>query len=485
MGIHPVNILLIMTDQHALHAVGAYGAPVCRTPNIDGLAEDGILFKKAYTPISLCTPARASLLTGVYPHNHGAVYNTGCHLPMHEDSFGENLEIYPDALLGADYRIGYCGKWHAGIRKTASDGGFEGFGPRGYGNAYSTEEYADYLMRRSIARPEPHIQWSALGDTSGGMGSGYLSGKKEGHSSFFIADESIRKINEFDKDGSPWFMAVNFWGPHAPYIPTEDCMEMYDPEDIREWPSYRDDLKSKPFLHRKYRDYICSNSKNTSWDEWAVIVSRYYAQATIIDEAIGKLLSYLKNHGLYDSTMIIFTADHGETAGIHGGMFDKGSMAYEELYHIPLIVKRSGNANAGETRNQLVSLLDITPTICGAAGAPMPAGDGSSLMPILEDRDTGWRDTLVSEYYGHRMVAGLRIAWHKNYKYVHNLADADELYDLLADPAELENLIDDVNYESIIDEMRARMWNEMEKSGDTLGPQGFKYLKSKYIRNSS
>jgi len=439
-----------MTDHHALHAVGTYGAPVCRTPRIDALARDGIRFDRAYTPVCLCTPARASLLTGVYPHNHGAVYNTECHLPMSEDRFAEGLEIYPDALRRAGYRTAYCGKWHAGIRKTAADAGFEGFGPRGYGNAYSTPEYADYIARNNIPRPAEHIQWSALGDQKGGMGSGYLTGRKEGHSSFFIADESIRKIDELRVDDRPWFMAVNFWGPHAPYIPTEDSMDMYDPAAIEEWASFKDDLGSKPFVHRKYRDYICSNSRNTSWDEWATIISRYYAQATIIDEAIGNLLTDLKRHDLYDATTIIFAADHGETAGIHGGMFDKGSMGYEELYHIPMIIKRSGNNNAGETRDQLVSLLDITPTLCQTAGASMPDLDGESLVRVLDDNDATWRDTLVSEFYGHRLVAGLRIAWHKNYKYVHNFADVDELYDMEKDPAEMRNLITDPSLDSVI-----------------------------------
>ena len=397
---------------------------------------------------------------------------------MSEDCFAEDLPIYPDALREAGYRTAYWGKWHAGIRKTATDAGFEGYGPRGYGATYSTTEYAEYIQRHNIPRPSPHIQWTSLGDgdVSGGMHSGYLSGNKEGHFSFFIADESVRKIDELRKDGRPWFMSVNFWGPHAPYLPTEDRMDLYDPAAIEEWASYRDDLTSKPLIHKRYRDSVCSNSRNTTWDDWALIISRYYAQVSTIDEAIGTLTAYLAEHGLYDSTMIIFTADHGETVGIHGGMFDKDSMAYEELYHIPMIVKLSGNHNAGQTRDQLVSLLDIAPTLCEAAGASMPAGDGESLFPILEGQGTGWRDTLVSEYYGHRMVAGFRIAWHENFKYVFNLADIDELYDIESDPAEMTNLIADPSFDLTRREMRERMWSEMQKSGDELGPQGSMFL---------
>ena len=109
------NVVVLLTDQQALHSIGAYGSKICRTPNIDALANDGIRFTRAYTPCALCTPARASLLTGLYPHKHGAIHNTGTHLPFTPDLIGQGLSIYPSAMQESGYQLGYAGKWHSGI----------------------------------------------------------------------------------------------------------------------------------------------------------------------------------------------------------------------------------------------------------------------------------------------------------------------------------------------------------------------------------
>src|SRR5579883_278887 len=152
------NVLLIITDQHALHAVSCYGAPVCRTPHIDALAADGVRFTRAYTPCALCTPARASLLSGLYPHNHGAIFNVGDHLPFDEARIGHGTTIYPELLAARGYRLGYSGKWHAGLRRTASDAGFEGFSLPGYGSVRACAAYRAYLAAAGRALPEAHVE---------------------------------------------------------------------------------------------------------------------------------------------------------------------------------------------------------------------------------------------------------------------------------------------------------------------------------------
>src|SRR5262245_56301979 len=136
--------------------------------------------------------------------------------------------------------------------------------------------------------------------------------------------------------------------------------------------------------------------------------------------------------------MIIFTADHGETIGVHGGAFDKGAMAYEEVYRIPLIVKPAAgspaSASAGTAPQSFVSLLALAPTFCEVAGSPLERTDGRSLRPLLEDVDAAWRDDVMAEFHGHRVPYGQRILWWRNYKYVLNFADVDELYDHAHDP---------------------------------------------------
>jgi arylsulfatase A-like enzyme len=468
------NIVLMMTDQQALHTVSCYGAPVCRTPNIDTLAADGIRFTRAYTPCALCTPARASLLTGLYPHNHGAIYNTRTHLPFDEEQIGSVLTMYPPLLARQGYQLGYAGKWHAGIANTAQDVGFEGYGPRDYGQVWRSQEFQEYLGRHGLTMPEIVTEFYAEGEPKYALGdsSGYVDGPTEATPAAFLAKTTTNLIDQFSQNPDrPFFVACNFWGPHAPYLPSADYKDMYDPAKIAPWASFEDDLSGKPRIHCTYRESIFPAAAHAGWDVWSQIVARYYAFTSMIDEQIGRILNHLKAIGLHDDTLIIFASDHGETIGIHGGAFDKGAMAYEEVYNIPLIVKLPKNEQRGTVRNHLVSLLDLTPTFCELAGTDNLACDGQSLLPILYNPEHIGREHLVSEFHGHRFPVAQRIIWHGNYKYILNFADQDELYDLAADPAELDNLISDGSKADVLRDLRTRMWDSMVASGDTLGPQ--------------
>jgi arylsulfatase A-like enzyme len=278
-------------------------------------------------------------------------------------------------------------------------------------------------------------------------------------------------LRKYAADASPWFMAINFWEPHAPYLPTVDYKDRYDPAGIKKWINYRDDLKDKPALHRILRDSIFPGARDATWDVWARIISRYYAQAAMVDHEVGRIVDFLIKNGLYNETLIIFASDHGESIGVHGGAFDKGGMAYEEIYRIPFILKLPGNAHAGETRQSLVSLFDLAPTICESAEAPLAATDAASLWPVVEHGDSAGRDFLLSEDHGHRVPFGQRILWGERYKYVWNLSDRDELYDLEADPGELQNRVDDPSMRTVLSEFRQEMRKQVLSNGDRLGPQ--------------
>ena len=471
------NILLIVMDQLALHAVSCYEAPLCKTPHIDSLAQDGIKFERSYTPCALCTPARASLLSGVYPHKHGAIFNseTG-HLPFSENELGKRLELYPQKLKEAGYQLGYMGKWHAGLAETANDVGFEGYGPKNYGDVRNSKEYHQYLKEHSLSELETVIEFYAQNEQNKMDSSGYVKGSTEATPSHFIANRTIEMMKQFSEKDSPFFMTCNFWGPHAPYWPSEEYKDLYNPQNIPPWKSFDEDLTNKPQLHRRYRKHVMPNAGKAGWDIWSQVVARYYAQTTMIDAAMGKILNALKVMGHYDDTLLIFTADHGESVGIHGGIFDKGALAYEEIYHTPLIIKMPGFIGAGTTRDHWVSLLDVTATICQATGTSMQDLDGQSLFPIIGGLDCVWRDDMIAQFHGHRFPVSQRILWWKNFKYVLNFADTDELYDLEHDSAELHNLILDSSSVDLVKEMKKRMWNNMKKTGDTLGPQAWTFF---------
>ena len=461
---HP-NIILLMTDQHALHAIGCYGAGVCRTPHIDALAAEGVRFTEARSMCALCAPARASLFCGLYPHGHGVLGNHELDRP--------DLDYFPRRLAERGYRLGYSGKWHAGLVRTAADMGFEGFGPRGYGNVADGGQYERWLGDRGLAVPQPTFEMFAEGEPKRARGdsSGYTDGPTEASGTAFVADTAIELAERFAGGDGPFLMACSFWGPHAPYLPSADFKDRYDPAGIPEWASFRDDLAGRPVIHRKHRTCVFPAAAEADWPTWAQAVARYYACATEIDHHLGRLVARLKELGVWDDALVVFTADHGETAGIHGGAFDKGAMAYEEVYRIPMIFKLPGGAAAGTTRDHYVSWLDLAPTFCHAAGTTMKQGHGRDLSPVLADPAAPGREHFVAEFHRHRFPAAQRIIWGGRHKYVLNFADTDELYDLAADPAELTNRIADPSLRAVRDDLRARLLAHMLDTNDHQGPQ--------------
>ncbi len=467
------NILLIMTDQQALHAVSAYGAQHCRTPAIDDLAADGVRFDRAYTPTALCAPARTSVLTGLLPHNHNVRYNTDT-AGFHGERAGHPFAVFPDHLAERGYRLGWSGKWHAGLAELPRDIGFEGFSLPRYGDFWNCAEYDEFLAAQGIAKPPRVHEFAArpeFSDPNNKAVSGYFDGPAAAAPSRMVADRAIELLGRYAGEGGPFFLTCNFWEPHAPYLPAVEFKDLYDPAAIEPWASFEDDLEDRPMGHRVQRRSISPLATAAPWEEWAQAIARYWAAATMVDAEIGRLIAALRATGRYDDTLIVFATDHGESIGIHGGTFDKGGMAYEELYRIPLIVKLPGSAQAGTSREQLVSLIDLAPTFCEMAGGSMTGTDGVSLKPILEDRAAPGREYLVSEDYGHRLPAGSRILWSGTHKYVLNATDIDELYDHAEDPHEMHNRVRDPELAGVLEAMRAQLLEHLRATGDNLHNQ--------------
>ena len=463
-----LNVLFITVDDLRCQ-LGCYGHPQVLSPNIDALAADGIRFTSAHSPCALCAPARASLFSALYPHSHGILGN--------HERFRDDLDFFPRKLAERGYALGYSGKWHAGLARTAADMGFEGFGPRGYGNWADEGLYEQWLQRKGLAGPKPTIEFYAEGPPKRALGdtSGYTDGPTEASGTAFVADVAIDLAERFAAGEKPFFLACSFWGPHAPYFPSADFKDLYDPADIPPWESFSDELAGKPIIHRKHRRCVFPGAAEADWPTWARAVARYYAYATEIDHHVGRLVARLKDLGVYDDALIVFTSDHGETAGIHGGAFDKGAMAYEEVYRTPMVFKMPGRTDAGTTRGQLVSLHDLADTFCETAHTSMAQSHGRSIAPLLANANAPGREHFVAEFHGHRFPVAQRILWWDRYKYVLNFADTDELYDLAADPAEMANLINYTSLKSIRDEMRRRLLNHMKATDDRQGPQ-WEYL---------
>ena len=472
------NILLIMTDQHRLSAVGCYGDTPCQTPNLDRLAADGALFTTAYTACPVCSPARASVMTGRYPHQHGVcsnVHNLGC--STHE--LPDGPELLSRRLQGQGYRCGYTGKWHLGAGGAPAFGapvdtalpttrGFEGQDFPGHGGGgFAFPEYRDYLAGGGWQHRVSQASHTSYAAACNGIVFGILDGPTQSTVPYFLADHTIEMIDRFHAAPEPFFIWHNFWGPHGPYYAPGEYFERYRDVEIPPWPNYRWRASGANAPHQvklhPHRDSL-------SWADWAVAVRHYYAFTTLIDEQVGRLVDHLEKTGLLERTAVIFTADHGETLGSHGGLTDKGWHHFEETHRIPCILRVPGRVGGerGAQRDEWVSQLDLYPTVLDLAGAGQPdvPAMGRSLVPLLQGGSEPWRDRVFSEFNGvNNLATSMVTARVGNLKYGWNCSSADELYDLSADPWELDNVASEPAHRDELDLMRGVTARWMEETG--------------------
>lgn len=471
-GTSPPNLLLILTDQHRLSAMGSYGQTPCRTPHLDRLACESVRFQNAYTVCPVCSPARASVLTGVFPHAHGMVsnsHNLGCSvhgLTAHAD------RLLSRRLIDAGYRAGYTGKWHLGDdrplvfggstpRFLPEDAGFVGhqFGGHG-GGGHNYAEFRRYLERRGLhhrvrAWDEPTVRIREAG---------IIDAPIEATEAYWLTDHSIDLVDRFASAERPWFIWHNFWGPHDPYYVTEEYLRLYDDVEIPPWPNYDWPARSIPGPHQAKLD---PRSDSLTWRDWQTMLRYYYAFSSMIDAQIGRLLEHLRRTGELERTVVVFAADHGETLGSHGGMTDKGFCHFEEVQRIPLLVRLPEGRGGGRVVHDLVSLVDLYPTLLDFAGVESVGRHGLSLRGVIERGEALPRDQVAVEFAGVNNVSyTMRTIRWSHYKYGFNIGGPDELYDLSSDPHEMENLIDDPAHADVADEGRRRLLRFMNETRD-------------------
>jgi choline-sulfatase len=467
------NILLIFTDQHRLSAVGAYGETPCRTPNIDRLAQEGTLFKNAYTVYPVCSPARATILTGLYPHSHGItsnIHEVGCSIHELEDRPG----LLPRRLQAAGYNTGYTGKWHLGTyRKTSfgqsnkssmpSDMGFRGQNFPGHGeDGARFPEYVEWLKNKGF---EHGIRSWQEKTKKVRKSIGEIDLPTDATVPAYLVDNSIELIKGFNAEKKPFYMSLNFWGPHGPYYATKEFVDLYRDKDIPPWPNFDWDSRGITGPHH-YK--VHWDKEKFSWEDWATAVRYYYARTSMIDDQIGRLHKYLEDSGQLENTIIIFSADHGETLGSHGGLLDKGWHHFEETHRVPMIIRMPGE-NKNQVREELVSLADIFPTIMDMTGSPVKENEvhGRSLVPLVQGKKIKWRDEVVTEFLGLNHIGTCMKTIRKgDLKYGYNLTYKGELYDLKNDPHETRNLIDDPEYADRLQTLKKRLEEWMVQTAD-------------------
>ncbi len=475
------NIVFLLTDHQLHYRHGWDEGPRPQRPHFDRLAAGGVNFTRAYTACPLCMPARRTMLTGVFPHKHRLLKNGEAQAPSKH-------EVYLDHLAEAGYRNSYFGKWHAGPG-CAYDHHCDGYSYTSYGNPYTTPEYAAYIKARGLPHAEHLVErvfnrWQREPLEEGELyrseapwlseaASGIMVTPKESHECFFLANLACDKLRELAKGNQPFHLRVDFWGPHAPYFPTQEFVDLYDPKEIPEYPSFRDDLSNKPEVYRSEGNAPMKGPSGKiivpnplPWPEWQKVISRCYAHITMVDAAGGMILDALDELSLSDNTIVIWTTDHGDALACHGGHFDKASYMPEEMMRVPMAARWPGTIGSGQTSEKLVSLIDVAPTILDAAGAQFnnPV-DGTSLVPISTGSGK-WRDDLMSETHGHGQDVQGRLLVTGRFKYIATRGQLHELYDLDADPYEMNNLINDPAHAAVLDEMRQRLRTWQKQTSD-------------------
>ncbi len=441
------NILLIFTDQQRWDTLAAYGNGVIRTPNLDRLASQGAVFDTAVTPCPMCLPARTCAMTGYTAGRLGTLDNR---YPRNVD----NRDTIAGLLKPAGYYCKAIGKMHFSNEPHAESYGMDDMllseETRGVRFTDDPErlvldEYDRYLIERKLWGWEkpPEIGYNEIKPLVNPL-------PKEHHVTQWCGDRAVEWLAGERPSDRPFFLWVSFVKPHVPYDCPEHLVDLYDESLIPEpWVSSLDGSYKNPYLVRyreqKEFDLYSREAKRRS-------KAYYYANITFIDEQVGRILDALDAQGLTESTLVVFTSDHGDLMGDHDLWYK--SFGYEGSIRVPMLVRQPGRVKPGSRCGELVSHLDILPTIADAAGIDR-ADDrpGTSLFDYLEGNAAC--DFQLSEImYPPEYMVHVRT---KEWKYLfHQNGGYEELYDLRLDPQELVDLSGEKDHAPVLAELRRK-----------------------------
>lgn len=462
------NILVFMNDQQQ----GATLDPSspCRTPNAGRLAQEGLRFSRAYTVTAHCCPSRATFMTGLYPSQHGIHNNVLNDTAIHT-SLNPGVTTFSEALRDSGYELAYSGKWHVCRDEEPKD--------RGWTQYHATSVQGDWhgirweRYRRMARQPESDAPRRKGQLLRPGWGRYQLYGTREPapESDPFVPGDletvrtGIRALGDLARGGKPWCLFVGTVGPHDPYIIPEKYARMYDPDSVTLPASYSDNLLDKPRIYQRQRRFWSQLTE----DEYREAIAHYWGYCTMQDDLLGMVLDALEETGQADNTLMIFTSDHGDYAGAHG-LFMKGVAAFDECYRIPLVVRwPNGVREPGRVVDDFVTLADLAPTFTELAKTSLPKASGRSLAPFLGSlTPQDWPDAMHSQLDGVELYYTQRFVMTRDWKYIYNGFDFDELYDLREDPHCMRNLSSEPRHRSTIEEMCRRMWRRAYLEGDSI-----------------
>ncbi len=441
------NILFLMTDQMQGRVLEPDNP--CQTPNLDRLAARGVRFRRAYTPNAVCSPARASLMTGLLPHNHGVLYVVHT-VDDDQAALRTQHPHWAERLTEAGYLTGYFGKWHVERSNELARFGWQQQGELG---GYPHWSDVNFSLERYLDSPSGYMPNRFYGVCDQPASTRPMGQK---------TDAALAFLDSNVEGDTPWCCFVSFTEPHDPFYCHEDAFAQYDVDSIPLQPNVHNSLEGQPNLYKRTAQV---------WSDWTDREHReaaacYYASISEIDEQFGRLLDRVERAGQLENTIVVLTSDHGDLLGAHG-LYCKNVGAFEEAYNIPMVVAGPGVADAAVS-DARVGLQDVGETLLEMAGAqPLGEIDGRSFAPVLaRPHETADYQEGFAEYYGGRYIVSQRLLWDGDWKFVHNGFDYDELYNLAEDPYEMNNLAQNPAHAHKTEEMTRRMWQIVVESGD-------------------
>ncbi|HYW80838.1 MAG TPA: sulfatase [Thermoguttaceae bacterium] len=440
----PRNIIFVLSDDHRYDFMGFMEGPeFLETPHMDRMAAEGAHLQNAFVSTSLCSPSRASILTGRYVHHHGVVDN--------QRPVPEGTVFFPEYLQKAGYETAFVGKWHMGHDHDEPRPGFDHWASfRGQGEYFNPTLNVD--GRRS---------------------------QFEGYTTDVLTDRALQWLKQ--KHTKPFFLYLSFKAVHYPFVPAPRHRGRYEDRPIK-YPetmaNTEENYETQPHWvrERRYGIHGIDHMQTGPFDDDPVpsfddLYRRYCETVHGLDENLGRLLDYLDKAGLAKSTMVIYMGDNGFALGEHG-FYDKRD-AFEESIRVPMLAYAPGLIRPGTKVTEMVQNIDVAPTVLEAAGCPVPKEakmDGRSFLPLLLGQNVPWREKILYEYYWEwnfpatPSVFALRSDRYK-YIFYHGVWDRNGFYDLETDPHERHNLIKVPGYREQIDAMRDELFDRLETTG--------------------
>lgn len=504
------NIVLITTDQQHFDALGVKDSRL-KTPNLDRLCHEGTRFERAYCPAPVCTPSRASIITGQYPSHHGA-WTIGVKL-------AEDVPTLGDHLIAAGYATALIGKAHFQPLATA-DGSeslecqpilrdldfWRGFNRTWYGfqhvelarnhadESHAGQHYAIWMEEKGLSDWKQYFQ-PVKGETSSkaprlGSKRGYTrldrswSLPAELHYTTWTGERSLAYLDAQAEQGGPFFLWASFHDPHPPYTVSEPWASMYDPKDMvvdrvtpgehdRNPPHFAKTQQEEPDFgdwHSPFAAHGCESHLYPE-EELKKDKATYFGMMSFLDAEVGRILDRIDALGLADNTLIVFTTDHGHFLGQHG-LVAKGPFHYEDMLRIPMIVRMPGKVPAGAVSQDLQSLVDLAPSFLDFAGLPIPGEMQGVSQWNNWQGGAAARDFALCENRHNPRMPHVETYIERDHKIsVYREADYGELFDLANDPGETCNLWDDPDAQPLKARLLLAMVQAIMKSEPTRMPR--------------